>query len=100
MAADHPTSFMYCNQVQGATSLWDVLLNFQRVAVKVNPADMTSQVSVAEEVQMAMSPGHAKAMLATLWENVEAFEKTAGKIGLDKTSQAKFEEFVRKVKAS
>lgn len=96
---NQPFTFMYCNQLGGATTLWDILLTFQRVAIKPIPPENKPASAVVEEIQIAMSPGHAKVMLTTLWEMVESYEKGTAKIPLDPANQGRFEEFVKKVKA-
>lgn len=93
--------FQYCNQVRFATSPWDILCYFQRVTLAdpVTPGKGDPGMKVAEETTIAMSPMHAKVMLRLLYENLEAYEEHAGPIPLAKDEQAKWSEFVKKVKA-
>ena len=92
-------SFIYCNQMQGTTSSWDILLTFERIVAVPAGAGKDPEPVVQEQVRVAMSPGHAKLMLAVLYENVEGYETHVGRIPLDKKAQERYDNFVKKMKA-
>lgn len=99
-----PAPYFYANQAQLIVSQWDITFSFQRMNADLDPKTGRLDTAapgghVVEWLEVGMSPQHTKAMLPLIFDQIESYENTIGKIPLDKDGQAKFDEFVRKVKA-
>ena len=87
---DKEQSFFYANSLEVAASAYDINLKFIRQGTAENaPEGESKPVRLAEAV-IAMSPNHAKAMLASLYNAVQAYEKTIGPISIPKDMQESF----------
>jgi hypothetical protein len=96
-------NFLYCNQVQIASSPWDVLFSFQRAGLEMNPnGSLGSNIVVKDEVELAMTPAHAKLLLSALYEQINQYEKNVikTKIPLDETSQKTYDKFIEDIRSS
>lgn len=68
---------VYANSVNLTMSVYDVTLHFAQ-ATGPDPEDQREQVNVI------MSPQHAKVMIQMLQENLDSYEKEIGDIALPK----------------
>lgn len=97
------SNFLYCNQVQIATSPWDIFFSFQRAALaRLENGQLSGKPNIVEELQVSMSPAHAKLMLVALYSQIAAYEKDVvkAKIPLDQANQEKYDSFIKTIKSS
>lgn len=90
---DTEAKFFYCNGLELAVSPFDFNLKFVRqgAAPNAEPGKMTAPAKL-DELMVAMSPAHAKAMLAGLYQSVKDYEANIGHITVTAEDQKKFEE--------
>jgi hypothetical protein len=88
---DTEKKFFYSNSLELAVSPYDFSLKFLRTGVAAGTTPGNAIVFVPlDEIIIAMSPGHAKAMLSGLYKSVVDYEKTIGPITIDKAGQDEF----------
>lgn len=93
----------YCNQIQIAVTPWDIIISMQRMALALDDSGKsTGGVELADELQVSMSLGHAKLMLAGLYQQIDTYEKNIikAKIPLDDDNQKKYDVFIASVKSN
>lgn len=86
-------NFFYTNAVEIGVSPYDVNLKFIRQGT---PEDVQQGQAVKPqkmaELVVAMSPSHAKAMLAGFYKSILEYERSVGKIAIDASAQKIFDE--------
>lgn len=85
--------FFYSNGLQVAVSPFDINLKFLRQGAPDNAVEgKPMQPQVLDEIIIAMSPAHAKAMLSGLFQSIMSYEKDVGPIALPADLQKAFNE--------
>lgn len=85
--------FFYANGLELAVSPFDITLKFLRQgAPEGAAAGVDLQPKRIAELSVAMSPGHAKAMLAGLYTSIMEYEQKVGEIAVPSETQEKFNE--------
>ena len=91
---DTDNKFFYANGVEIAVTSYDFSLKFLRLGLPEG-ATFGGTINVPsrlDECIIAMSPGHAKAMLSSLYKSVLDYENNIGSITLDSEAQKVFME--------
>jgi len=71
--------FFYTNALEVAASSYDVNLKFMRNGTSTGASsDASPVIELKDEITVAMSPAHAKAMLPSLLRIVLEYEKHSG----------------------
>ncbi len=84
--------FFYSNSVEIGVSPFDVNLKFIRQGTPENAKEGAVVPQNMAELTVAMSPAHAKAMLAGFYKAVFDYENNVGKIALEAATQKTFDE--------
>ena len=88
---DTEKKFFYSNALELAVSPYDFSLKFLRTGVAAGTTPGVATIPVPlDEIIIAMSPGHAKAILSGLYKSVIDYENTFGSITIDKARQDEF----------
>lgn len=87
----HRKKFFYSNGLEIAVSPYDFNLKFLRTGARagIEPGDPVTSIPL-DEIIIAMSPAHAKAMISGLYNSVVDYEKTIGPISIDSAGQDNF----------
>jgi hypothetical protein len=91
--------FFYANAVATGYTDHDFMLILQRRGLQGEPVITVNQpikTEILARVDVAMSPGHMKALVGNVLESLMAFEKQHGKINLTSAEQTIYDAAVAK----
>lgn len=108
---DDELKFFYTNSVETAVSQFDFTLKFMRQGT-TNPTQADAVTAATsggvlagtrppvtrDELSVAMSPTHAKALFIALANAVLDYEKNVGRIPFDKTYEDRFEQLQKRIR--
>ena len=84
-------NFFYANGLEVAVSPYDINLKFLRQGSPENAeTGVATQPEKIDEVTVAMSPAHAKAMLPGIFKAIVHYEQTFGSISLESKVEEDF----------
>lgn len=83
--------FFYSNGLELAVSPYDITFKFLRQGAPDNgQPGVELQPKKLDEITVALSPGHAKAMLTMLYNSINGYERQVGIIPLQERDQQAF----------
>jgi hypothetical protein len=84
-------NFFYANGMELAVSTYDISLKFLRNGSPSNAVPgVPNAPARLDEIIVAMSPGHAKAMLAGLYKTIVDYEENIGPITIGSAEEVHF----------